>query len=131
MNRPTQASTEGVPVILLVAVVQLVVVGFVGFRSYLERMTALEGQGAPGIDNLSEGPALFLDLGLGLAFLGLYFWGRARPRPALLIATLLFAGLHGLRGVLDPSTLALGLGFKVSILLVLLFGLARARRGQR
>ena len=52
-------------------------------------------------------------IGLGVLFIGLFFWARRSPLPALITALALFVGVHILAAVIDPSTLVQGVFVKV------------------
>lgn len=57
--------------------------------------------------------------GLCVVHIGLYFWARKQALPAAVVALLLFASLHLVNAVLDPSTIYQGLLLKVVFTVVL------------
>lgn len=65
-------------------------------------------------------------IGLGLVFLGLYFWGRRAPVPAITTALLLFVTVHTIEAVIDPVTILRGIVLKLFFVAGLVGGLKAA-----
>lgn len=63
--------------------------------------------------------------GLAVILLGLYFWSRKNPLPAIVTALAVYLVLQVLNAVLDPTTIYQGILIKVIIICVL-FGGVRA-----
>ncbi len=71
---------------------------------------------------------------LAALMLGLFFWSRKSPLPAITTALCVYLGLELLSAILDPSGIARGIVIKVIIVLALLTGLQSAlaqRNAQR
>lgn len=70
---------------------------------------------------------LYLDVFIGLVFIGLGFATYKFPFPALLTGLLLYVGLIILNAIWDPSSIASGIIMKVVIIVYLVKGLRNAR----
>jgi hypothetical protein len=106
----TQKVASGRGYILFVAVVQLIVgCGIFAFAT---------------ISTDSDSKATFSVLGamvagLGLIFLGLWFWAKYQPFPAALTALIIFVTVNLADAVLSPQGIASGIVIK----LIILYGL--------
>ncbi len=63
---------------------------------------------------------------LALIMLGLYFWARKSPLPALITALCVYLALWVMNAVLDPTTIAQGLLLKVIFIALLVSGIKAA-----
>lgn len=70
---------------------------------------------------------LYLDVFIGLFFIGLGFMAKKYPFPALLTGLLLYVGLIILNVILDPSSIASGLIMKIIIIFYLVKGVKSAK----
>lgn len=131
--------------LLIVGILQAVGGGFLGARVAAELRDAradLEGLapdetvtfdgGSYSVAELrrvvdrSEVLVIAFPVGLGLVFIGLFFWARRSPLPALMTALVLFVTVHVADAVLDPAALYRGIVMKVVVVLALLGGIRAA-----
>ncbi len=57
--------------------------------------------------------------GVGVLFFGLYLWARKNPLPAAIVGLVVFATLHLLDAVADPSSIGRGIIAKLIVVLIL------------
>lgn len=69
---------------------------------------------------------LAIPIGIGVMFIGMFFWARRSPLPALITALALFLVVHAVTGVLDPSEIPRGIIVKVFFIVVLVKGIRSA-----
>jgi len=72
--------------------------------------------------------ALAIDGGIGLVFIGLYFYSSENPKGAFMAGLILYLLIHVLVAVFDPTTLFKGIIMKAIIISVLVGGLNAIRR---
>lgn len=70
---------------------------------------------------------LYLDIFIGLIFLGLGYAAFKYPLPSLLIGLLLYVGIIVLNLVIDPSSMASGVIMKIAITYYLIKGVKNAK----
>jgi hypothetical protein len=63
---------------------------------------------------------------LAIAMIGLGFWGRRAPLPAILVATAIYAMVIVTNAILDPKTLGQGIFVKIIVIMFLVRGLKAA-----
>lgn len=141
-ERSSSRVRRGVRLILLIAVLQLLVGGYFGlveageYSRQFEELRGLDESQTTVVDGetflvgearivlvISKVLAIGMQLGLGCAFFALYFWARTRPRPALLMALMLYLGSHGLYALADPASLSRGILLKGMVVAGLVFGI--------
>jgi uncharacterized Zn finger protein (UPF0148 family) len=72
-----------------------------------------------------------LNILLGVIYLGLWVWAKARPLPATISALILFATVWVASAALDPAELIRGIIVKIVILVFLIKAVDSARKFQR
>ncbi len=65
----------------------------------------------------------YIQMAIGLVFVGLYFLGAKKPMLALVLGLVFFVVPHLLTAVLDPSSIYRGIIFKVIIIVFLVKGI--------
>lgn len=65
---------------------------------------------------------------LAAIMLGLYFWSRRSPFPAILTALCVYLAVHALVAMVDPTTLFAGLPIKIVFIVALVMGVKVALR---
>jgi hypothetical protein len=63
---------------------------------------------------------------LAAIMLGLYFWGRVKPLPALVSALFVFVTVHFVAALVDPATIVQGILVKVLVIVALIGGIKAA-----
>ena len=71
-----------------------------------------------------------VNYGLAAVMIGLWFWARSAPFPALLTALCVYLAVLVLNALVDPSTIMSGLFLKIIVISALGLGL-KAAAGQR
>ncbi|MEE2711870.1 MAG: hypothetical protein VX913_03765 [Planctomycetota bacterium] len=71
-----------------------------------------------------------LNYGLAAIFLGLFFWSRSSPLPAMITGLAVFLVLQVVNFVIDPATIAQGLLVKALAIVALVTGI-KAALGQQ
>ena len=74
---------------------------------------------------------LAVNLGLALAYLGLWWWAKRNGVMATIVALLLFVTVHAINAFLDPKTLAQGVILKVALIAALVSALRAALEARR
>ena len=74
--------------------------------------------------------AIGIYLFISAVFVGLAFWTRKSPYPALITATIFFVSLHVLFAILDPATIIQGLILKVVAIVLLVLGIRNAKEAK-
>ena len=74
---------------------------------------------------------LLVNLGLCAAYLLLWWWAKAKPLPASVIALLLFITTHVVNAVVEPKTLYQGILIKILFTLALVRAISAAAEERR
>lgn len=69
---------------------------------------------------------LALNIFLALIMLGLSFWAKKAPLPALLVATAIYVAIQVLNAVVAPETIAQGIIVKIIVIVMLVKGIKSA-----
>jgi len=145
-ERASTRVKDGVSAIFFLGLFQIVVGSFLAIREWgvlstnLDSWNALDGESMMtlGGELMSVSAARIqavltwafaggLPILLGVFFLVVYRSARARPRLGIGVALFVFMVLHGVQGLVDPSSLASGLVVKVFVIGVLGRGLLAYR----
>lgn len=130
--------------VLVVAIMQLVIGTFLGLREQptydkalkeiawisdkfqpVEGETTTVGELRTRIER-ERIQVLAIPIGIGLAFVALFFWARKSPLPALITAFALFVVVHAVSAVVDPTQLYQGILIKVFFIAALIKGIRSA-----
>ena len=70
--------------------------------------------------------AFVIPMGIGVIFLGLWFWAKKAPLRALVTALALFVTVHAVDALVDPKALMRGVILKVLVIAGLAGGIKAA-----
>ncbi|HZN39339.1 MAG TPA: hypothetical protein VFD82_11085 [Planctomycetota bacterium] len=145
-NRRAKATRNGARWVLAIAILQLILGVFVGLKhqkeadAALQNLSTMEATEVLKLDGGEETTVgelrqaveretvqmFAVPIGLGVVFLGLYFWARKSPIPALATALGLFVTAHAVEAVVDPAAIVRGIIVKVFCVVGLLNGIRSA-----
>jgi hypothetical protein len=145
-NRRAKATRNGARWVLAIGIIQIVLGIWLGMKHRKEADAALEHLStmeATEVVTTAEGEQttvaelrtaverealqmFAIPIGLGVVFLGLYFWARKSPIPALSTALGLYVTAHALEAVVDPTSIVRGIIIKIFCIVGLVNGIRSA-----
>jgi hypothetical protein len=97
----------------------------------MKQQTGMTWEEAKAHDRGQVNLLLFVNIGLAIVYLGMWFWARRNPLAATVIALLLFITVIVVNSVYDPKTLAQGVLVKIFFIAALAKAISAAQEERR